>query len=52
MDVEILSRSQSHFLRRSPEKLQKGDFKRQQFRIGQNKIAKFVDSGMCAGEDN
>lgn len=37
----------SHFLRRSPEKLQEGDFKRLQFRIRQNWIAKFVGRAVC-----
>ena len=43
----MLSRFQSHFLRRSPKKLQEGDFKRQQFRIRQNWIAKFVGGAVC-----
>lgn len=43
----ILSRSQSHFLRRSPAKLQEGVFKREQFRIRQNWIAKFVGGTVC-----
>lgn len=48
MGGEILSSSQSHSLRRSPENLQEGgDFKRQQFRIRQNWIAKFVGRAVC-----
>lgn len=42
------------FLRRSPEKDQKGVFKKQQFRVRQKCIAKFEGRGrgMCVGEDS
>ena len=40
MDGEILSRSHSRFLRRSPEKLQEGGLKRQHSRVRHKRIAK------------